>query len=354
MMPRHDVNLPDPIVRDIRGPSGPDIAAEFGATLVLTYWDLWCLLAAQLRFNGNLSALRDFLIHRRRTENFWSYHRRELVEDLITLTEDLLGRLRQHALVPDVVARLPERLVKKESQKAIRNILEQEGSYPPSEPMLRSPRRLLTREAYRGMWPGLPVDPTLFADRFAPLLKPPAKHGYFPKGQTFTLARKVEKRIAQELAMDGTFTNPYAHRYAVFRAALTLFHEEHTWDDSYGAMGDLGKVWIEELLLVTPTLVGSDPRFFLKDLFMFLVWENYGLSMPDQIAKYVRDKLSADERVIVIEILTLVADWCERGFMDYQAGEAARILEGIGVSVAPAKRTGHLRLIGTTPGCDTR
>ena len=348
-MSRQGMTLPDPIVRDIRGPSGPDTAAMFGDQLTLTYWDLWCLLAAQLKFNGSLNALHDFLIHKRRTENFWSYHRRELVEDLITLTEDLIGRLGRVASVSEVLARLPERLVKKESQKAVRNFMEQEGSYPPSEPMLRSPRRLLTREAYRGMWLGLTVDPTQFADRLVPLFRPPAKHGYFPKGQTFALSRRVEKRIAHELAVGGEVANPSAHRYAVFRAALTLFHEQHTWDDSYGAMGDLGKVWIEEVLLVTPTLVGSDPRFFLKDLFMFLVWENYGLSMPDQIADYVRNKLSDEERVIVIEVLTVVRGWAEIGFLDYQAGEAARILAAIGAPVGLAKKMSHLRLIETTP-----
>lgn len=270
----------------------------------------------------------------------------------MTLTEDLIGRLGRVAPVSEVLAKLPERLIKKESQKAIRNILEQEGSYPPSEPMLRSPRRVLTCEAYRGMWPGLPVDPTIFADRFAPLFVPPPKHGYFPKGQTFALSRRVEKRIARELA-DGEVAHPSAHRYAVVRAALTLFHEQHTWDDSYGAMGDLGKVWIEELLLGTPALIGSDPRFFLKDLFMFLVWENYGLSMPDQIAAYVHDKLSDKERVIVIEVLTLVRDRAEVGFMEYQAEEATRLLKAIAAPIGSEKKKGHLRLVGSASVIDT-
>ena len=82
---------------------------------------------------------------------------------------------------------------------------------------------------------------------------------------------------------------------------------------------------------------------------MFMVWENYGLSIPDQIAAYVHDKLSADERVVVIEVLTVVRTWAERGFLDYQAGEAAKILQAIGASVDSVKWPSHLRLIGPAP-----
>ncbi len=86
---------------------------------------------------------------------------------------------------------------------------------------------------------------------------------------------------------------------------------------------------------------------------MFLVWENYGLSLPDQIAAYVHDKLSDNERVIVIEVLTVVRGWAEAGFMEYQAGKASRLIKVNGAPVGSAKKEGHLRLVGSAPALDT-
>ncbi len=339
--------LPTPVVDDRVGPKGPDVAAIFENVLTLTYWDLWCLLAAQQKYQGDLGMLRQFLIAKRLENKFWSSFRKDAVEDLITLTEDLADRVKPFGPIENILQKLTERILKKESQKALRNVLEQEGSHQPSEPMLRSPRRLLEQEAFRGTWSQLPIDPTPIAEKLLDLFVPPKKHGYFPKGMTFALSRKVEKRIQRELVVKGPAINKKAHQYAVFRAALSLFHEHHTWDDSYGNMGDLGIEWVKAILTMTPSSIGVAPDIFLKDLLMFFCWENYGLSYPDRIASALQAQLPKGELNIATQILTDIKLRAETGFQNYNADNAAKILKHLNVAVPKSQATTptHLRLI---------
>jgi hypothetical protein len=323
--------LPKPEFYDIKGPSGPDIAAIFGDRLTLTYWDFWCLLAARQEHGNDLRELQKTLIDQRMNGRFWSFYKRDLVEDLITLVVDLEIRLSGLETPEKILAYFPERLIKKESAKAVRNILKQEGSYPPSEPMLRSPRRLLEKEAFRGMWPELPIDPTSFAGALRPLFIPSKKMGYFSKDSTFDLSGKVEKAVAKEISKAHQSHNPEAHKHAIYRAALSLFHEEHHWDDSYGTMGDLGQEWVKALLSTTPESIGSASSIFLKDLLMFFCWENYGLSYSKDVAAYILSRPLEEQR-LAKDILTDIQSRASQGFQEYHAENAEKILSFLGVS----------------------
>ncbi len=341
------VTLPNPVVDDRMGPKGPDIAVSFGTILTFTYWDLWCLLAAQQKYQGDLNLLRQALVDKRLENKFWISFRKDAVEDLIALVEDLSIRVKPFGAIQNILQKLTDRIVKKESQKAIRNIIDQEGSHQPSEPMLRSPRRLLEQEAFRGMWSQLPIDPTPIAERLLDLFVPPKKHGHFPKGLTFALSRKVEKRIQRELDTKDPAINKTAHQYAVYRAALTLFHEHHTWDDSYGNMGDLGMEWVKSILSITPSSIGLLPNIFLKDLLMFLCWENYGLSYSDRIASALQTQLSKNEQNIAVQILSDIKQRADLGFQNYNADNAVRILKHLNVAtpVNQIAKPSHLRLV---------
>lgn len=96
--------LPDPYVDDREGPKGTDVAAIFGGLLTLTYWDLWCLLAAQQKFQGDLNLLRQALIDKLSEKYFGISFRREKAEDLITLLEDLSARMKDKGTVQDISA----------------------------------------------------------------------------------------------------------------------------------------------------------------------------------------------------------------------------------------------------------
>ncbi len=339
--------LPNPIVDDRMGPKGADIAASFGNFLALTYWDLWCLLTAQQKYQGDINLLRQALVDKRLENKFHSSYKQDQIEDLITLTEDLLERLKPYGPVQNILQKLTERIIKKESQKAIRNILDQAGSHQPSEPMMRSPRKLLEHEAFRGLWNRLPIDPTPIAERLKDLFVPPKKHGHFPKGLTFALSRKVEKRIQKELAVSDSTINQTAHQYAVCRAALTLYHEHCAWDDSYCTMGDLGQDWVKAILNVVPTSIGLEPHIFLKDLLMFICWENYGLSDSDQVAKYFRSQLSKNEFSIGVQILNDIKHRAHLGFQKFNAENAERILSKLNILgvIGQVTKPSHLRLV---------
>jgi hypothetical protein len=343
------MSLPAPEIPILKSyPKGADLAAVFpGGQLTLTYWDLWCLITARHQCQSDLKALRAFLMNRRLNDRFWSFSCKELVEDLITLVDDLKLRIISVGSVEEILSVIPERLIKKETQKGIKNITGTGTYYPPSEPMLRSPRRLLEKEALRGMWPKLPYDPTPIAEKLRPVFLPPPKPGYFSKGMTFALSRRVEKAVARlfkEADRSDIPVHPRAYRYAVHRAALTLFQEEHHWDDSYGVMGDLAKEWWRDLFTITADDLCLEPYIFLKDLLMFSCWEVYGVSEEKQVAAYI-SKLSADEQELATSILNDIYVRAAQGFQDYRAEEAQRILKSLGVE--PPR--GPLRLVAAIP-----
>jgi len=91
---------------------------------------------------------------------------------------------------------VPERLIKKEMPKAKSQILKASCTHSPSIEMLNAPYRMLRKEAYRDQWKDLPVNPVQYEPQFVSLFTPKAKFGYIPKGATFKLAKRLEKKIA--------------------------------------------------------------------------------------------------------------------------------------------------------------
>ncbi len=313
-------------------PQGADTVAVFlSANIVLTYWDLWCLLSAKHRFESSLTELQASILDRRLHGRSWSMTRTELLEDLIALIHDLISRIETaRTSVDEILQHLPEKLLKKELQKGITNITSDSGSYYlPSEPMLRSPRRLLEAEAMRGMWDHLPVNPNVSADRLKSFFLPPPKLGFVDKGRSFAFARKIDKAVESELKNSTQLgSNSNASRYAVLRAALSLYHELHAWDDSYGVVSDRGVKWLNELLSIKPTDAEADSKVFLKDLLMFLCWENYGLSDLDAISSYV-NVLHSSDILIAIHVLKVIHFRATQGFQIQNAKIAERALKKI-------------------------
>lgn len=346
------MTLPKPQVDETVGPKGRAAAVIFPNCLILTYWELWCLLAAQQKFHSDLNALRSFLFEKRVETRSFSFFRNEIAEDLIHLLNDLTTRLNGIASVNEILSELPERIKKKEAQKAIRCVIECSCNHEPSELMLRSPGRLLKEEAFRGEWAKLPVDPSPIAERLMPLFLPKPKIGYFPKGTTFALSKRIDKQVKHEASLGGLFLSPAAQRYSAYRAALTLYQEENSWDDSYGSMGEVGQEWVQSILNETPSSVGAPPEIFLKDLLMFLVWEDYGLSNSEQVAAYIK-ALPLDQQDLSHKILTDIHDRCAKSFRKYQADEARQIIEKIievkSESPASLHQTRHLQLVSTPP-----
>lgn len=231
------------------------------------------------------------------------------------------------AVVGAVLDSLPERLLKKEFLKAVRNITGAWSQNPPSEAMLRSPRRLLEKEAYRGAWSDFAVDPSPYVVALRPLFMPPEKVGYFVGKSTSALWRRIQKAIDKEMECAQLKPNVKAHEYAILRAALTLYHEEHNWHDEYQLMSDMGIEWFKALLRISPTETEIKPKFFLKDFLMFICWENYGLSDRAASTQYLIEAFSAHDLGVAKGILNDISQRARVAYQGFQADEADRILE---------------------------
>ena len=339
----------NPLVNQQPRPKGPEAAVEYRGGLSLTFWDLWCLLAAQKTTDSDLGALRALLVKTRFESFLSSEYERDLAEDLIFLISDLATRLEGLGSCDELLAAIPEPFRKRELSRATKCVLGLTNTHAPSEVMLRSPRRTLRQEAFRGSWPLLPVNPAPFADTFARILTPNPKKGFIPKGETSALALRLREALQSALVAQSDKEKQGAFRYSVCRAFLTVYHEKHCWDDSYGIVSDLGASCVKDLLNETPLSTGIDAEIFLKDLLMFLVWEIYGLSRSGQVALYIQKRLSSLERALTVKLLKGIHKRAHAGYQEYHADQAKRILQEIGSSqmepLCPRPRPRHLRLV---------
>ena len=306
-----------------RYPNGRDVALIFPDQVKFDYWDLWCLICAQEKFSGNLLELKKHIIELRLNDQYGGFSVREHLEDMIALLDDLESRIAMPASVNSILSKLPERFYSKERQKAEKNIIKGYGSYRPSEAMLKSPRRLLQKEAMRGMWKKLPIDPTPIANHLRKLFIPKKDKGFFPKGTTFALSKRIDSAVKKKLQNDDPIFNHAGYRYAVYRAALTLYQEENSWDDSYGEMGRLGQEWMKEVLCFTAAHIGSPADVFLKDLLMFLVWEDYGLVSSGQVGSYIQN-LGVNEKELSTFLLRNIQVRASKGFQQYRAEQVQK------------------------------
>lgn len=143
------MKLPEPQVNYNRGPKGTDRAVAFGDLLILSFWDLWCLLVVREKFFGNFKSARLHFEEELKDRSFWSSHKRDQARDLHHLMGDLEVRVKDFGGV-SVLDIVPERLIKKEMGKAKSQILEASCAHSPSIEMLKAPYRMLRKEAYRG------------------------------------------------------------------------------------------------------------------------------------------------------------------------------------------------------------
>jgi len=304
-------------------PKGNDTAAIYPNGFQLSYWDLWFLITLKQKFNFDFRAIENHFVDKILSKNHWSIHHRDSFKDLHAHLKDLMDRIRKGPTPEEILATLPEKLLKKESQKALKNVYEGGGySHPLSEAMESSPRRLLKEDAMRGEWPRLPVDPTPIANDLFIYYQPP-KH-YFTLQQTFSLNRRLEKTVNRALKSSSPLFHNEAYAYAVYRAAMTLFNEENNWDDSCGVMGDLFQDWLDKLLEMTPQTTNANPDVFLKDLLLFCCWEDHGC-VEEQKLKIYMSQLSNQENEIAKSILGMTHQRAKEAFEEYQADKIKKL-----------------------------
>ncbi|MBF0441831.1 MAG: hypothetical protein HQK54_08010 [Oligoflexales bacterium] len=298
-------------------PRGNDIAVKWKDGLHLTYWDLWFLITTSNRFDANLDKLEVFLIENI-TKTFRFRYEKQTAIRFLSHVHYLQGQI-DVMNIRDILKSIPEKLLKKESLKAEKKVLKFSDGDAFSEPMKNAPFVLLEKEAMRGEWIRFSVDPTPIAERNARIFLH-LKDDFFYKGQTFSLSKRVEKAVSNELK--ATQNNPAAC-YAVYRAFTTLYHEKHNWDDSYGVMGDLLKAWMSALATFTPESTGTEPLIFWKDLIWMCLWEAYGCFDEDMMVPHVLSR-SEDDRKIIRQVLITAHRKATDAFEEYNAEKAAK------------------------------
>ncbi len=319
-----------PVIQVLKGaPKGNDIAAIYPDGFQLSYWDLWFMVVIQHRFQSDPQGLEAYFIDKILNERFRGLYRREQVEDFLAHLCNLRNRLQGKPSIDAFLTSIPEKLVKKETQKGIKNVYDGDGAglYPLSAAMLSSPRRQLHKDAMRGEWRNLPVDPGSIADKLYIVYQPPGH--YFEKKQMSGLWRRLEKAVQKQLASSTPLFHKGAHEYAVYRAAATLYHEEHNnWHDSYGIMNDLLQSWITKMLEFTRETIGAHPKAFLKDLLLFLCWSEYACVEETRFKEYF-EKLSTDENEIAKAILREAHLKAKHAFQDYKVERIARVAKTV-------------------------
>lgn len=320
------MRLPEAEANYIRGPKGYDIAVEFGDTLTLSFWDLWCLMAVRDRFSCDFEKGRSYFENILSSKSFWIFSNRDQIRDLHYLLGVLSKSVEPFGGVSAILEKVPERLIKKELSKVILHVLEASSTHAPSDEMFNAPYRLLRKEALRGQWEKLPVNPCEYTSPFTAILSPKKKIGYIPKGATFKLAGRLEEKINKILATIDKKTKPLAHKYAVHRALLSLYQEQNCWDDSFGVMGSLGQDWVKAILLETPRSLDCEADVFLKDLLMLHCWEDYGLVSTKQLVFYINHSLDREEREMSVLILENIRQRALAAFCPFNSDSAQRVL----------------------------
>lgn len=192
----------------------------------------------------------------------------------------------------------------------------------------------------------MPVNPIQYESQLISLFTPKAKFGYVPKGATFKLARRFEKKVNQVLAKIDKNSEARAHRYSLHRCLLSLYQEENCWDDSFGNMSDLGQEWMKVVLSETPRSLPCGAVTFLKDLLMYCCWEDYSLVSIDWVVNYINSILDSRERELAVMILEDIVGRATAAFCKYNADTAINLLEKIGYNISGVdKKAPRLRIV---------
>ncbi|NLF19755.1 MAG: hypothetical protein GX595_21195 [Lentisphaerae bacterium] len=247
------------------------IAIPAGGTLDLSYWDVWYVLLATDRFEGDLNRLA-LELRELRQGSFAS----DAAKRKLSHLRDLQQRLARAGIgVSDILAALPPDLARVERRRAYGRIAKHnQRSYELSEAMRTLPLERFCEIARRGLWAPFPVSPQPYYDHLRAEFNWRRCHG---EDASWALARKLDAAVAaaKELEDKGTF----AEALAALRATLTVTIElVEMADDSFGCIGQSFKEAFNRYLAFPRQNAGIPPQGFLTDLLELLVFEDYGFT----------------------------------------------------------------------------
>lgn len=233
--------------------------------MVWSHWDLWFCVAALADHASDIDALAETIDHAGRLSG------RGVADAKLSHLDDLRRRLSAAGIDADALA-AGEATEPKIRAKARTKVLRQ-GLYPRdmTEPMRHTPRERLHERALCGRWPVFPASPRPYYERLCNGLG----EGFRSKGQTFTLARRLEAAI--ERLQRATAGRP-AEELAARRALVAwCYRTMERCDDSYGVIGALTRDVLIGYAAFPHEPTGIDAQDWCEDLCELLAWEQWGL-----------------------------------------------------------------------------
>jgi len=286
--------------------------------LVLSFWDLWMVLAGREAPGGNLDALARELRARR---DGGSSGREDMIAKLSHLRE-FQRRLGDAGVDEAVVLAAAGPLAASESRRARGKVLEK----PPrqaerSQAMDSTPADRGMTFALRGLWDRFPVSPAPTAAEIRAQFK---TRGFYTEAQSFSVSRRLDRYVERGRKLAAR--SRHGEALAVFRAVLTGTIEILTEgaDDSCGVIGDTFQQAFEEYLDLPLDRTGIRSDLFLQDLLSLLIWEDYGLTYRRTHGYFARR--AKEEGQWCIDFLRQEIGRLKSDDLDYQAEKALTLL----------------------------
>jgi hypothetical protein len=292
------------------------VPAPQGASLDLSYWDLWfCIVAVQMH-DGDLNRLADHI-----KEKSGFIYDRDSIERKRCHIRDLKHRMEAASVAPHQVFKAAGELARTERLRAITKVSESiHRAREFSESMKNTPRERRYPLALRGYWDKFPVSPETYAKKIGAHFR---SKTFYSENASFKIARILDGYVEEASKLFAT--GKAAQAQALLRGWMTVVVElMEKADDSCGSIGMSFKDGFNDYLKIPLDQTGIGERVFFTDLLDFLIWEDYGLT-DDPIEGYFRglNERQADLCVEHLrhEIATLAED-----DLEYQCEEAMTIL----------------------------
>jgi hypothetical protein len=276
-------------------------------------WDLWFCVIAVRDHDGDLDGLAPLLVEAIRKPTFGDSGPSEAK---LSHLHDLQARLDAAAMCPadlaDADALADKALSKRAREKVTGRVSLEHRARTPA--MLDTPRLRLEHRARYGRWPAFPSDPAPFFEKFRPTVD---RKDFVSKGKTFSIASRLEKRLAD---LDG-LRRSLPDRLALYRAFHTAgLKIADAADDSYGTIGEARTEAWETYLDIDWRSAGMEPAGYWQDLCELRIWEPYGLDFRAEDA-WFRSATADDVPTVESILLDLEAELRD-SILDHQADEA--------------------------------
>ncbi len=246
---------------------GTDLALTLptaqGASLRLSYWDLWFALVAVMMHDGHLDRLA-----KRIKDETGIYYDRDSIERKRWHLRDLMGRLKEVSVTSTEIVRAAGDLATKEKRRAFTRVMESSGRGSDwSVPMQNTPRRQRVPQALRGYWDRFPVSPQPYEEKIGAHFQ--AKD-FYSESMSIRIARILDRYgdNAKSLVEKGKA----AQAQALLRGWMTVIIQlMDKADDSYGRIGMSFGDGFKTYLKIPLEQTGIDEAAFFPDLLNCLI-----------------------------------------------------------------------------------